>query len=66
MAGLAAKGCWFLWTLALGALLLTGCREDEQDRPLLYDKGTYLGKTEPPLDPQDVEQLRARAQHQKY
>jgi hypothetical protein len=57
-----------VWLLAvLGAvLLLQGCREDEQDRPLLYDKGTYLGEKEPPLDAQQVDELRFRAQNQKF
>jgi hypothetical protein len=57
-----------VWLLAvLGAvLLLQGCREDEQDRPLLYDKGTYLGEKEPPLDVQQVDELRFRAQNQKF
>ena len=47
-------------------LLLSGCREHEQDRPLLYDKGTYLGQTEPPLDAQQLDALRSRAQNQKF
>jgi hypothetical protein len=65
MRGLTAKGIWLLGALAVG-LVLTGCREDEQNRPLLYQKGTYLGQTEPPLDAREVEQLRSRAQNQKY
>jgi hypothetical protein len=57
--------------LGLAAALLVllavqGCRDDEQDRPLLYQKGSYQGPSEPPLDPQKVEQLRARAENQKY
>ena len=52
---------------ALGVvLLLQACREDEQNRPLIYDKGSYSGPTEPSLDADDVEQLRARAQNQRY
>ena len=65
MTGVNAKGIWLLAALAVG-LVLTACREDEQHRPLLYEKGTYLGKTEAPLDAQDVERLRLRAGNQKY
>jgi hypothetical protein len=65
MTGLTAKGIWLLGALGVG-LLLQGCREGEQDRPLLYDKGTYLGETGQPLDPQQVEELRSRAQNQRF
>ncbi|MGF1561888.1 MAG: hypothetical protein ACFB3T_06890, partial [Geminicoccaceae bacterium] len=27
-------------------LSLAGCREEEQDRPLLYDKGNYQGQAD--------------------
>jgi hypothetical protein len=56
---------WLLGALAVG-LLLQGCREDEQNRPLLYDKGTYSGESEPPLAPQQVDELRERTQNQKF
>lgn len=58
---------WVGLLAVLGAgLLLQGCREDEQNRPLLYDKGTYLGEKEPPLDAQQLDELRFRAQNQKF
>ena len=58
---------WILLVGALGvALVLPACREDEQDRPLLYDKGSYSGPREPALDAQQLDQLRLRAQNQKY
>lgn len=55
--------------LALIALLaagagLTACQEDEQGRVLLYDKGTYLGEPDPPLEEQRVRELRGRARQQ--
>ena len=56
---------WLVGALGLG-LLLQGCREDEQDRVLLYDKGTYLGPGDPPLEAQQVDELRYRAQNQKF
>jgi hypothetical protein len=58
MLGLAA-------TLVI-ALAVQGCRKDEQNRPLLPQKGSYQGRTEPPLSDQQVEQLRSRAENQKY
>ena len=57
----------WIWLLgALASLLLQGCREEEQDRPLLYDKGSYLGEPGPPLDERQVEQLRSRARNQQF
>lgn len=65
MADRCGKWLWLLGALGVG-LLLQGCREDEQNRPLLYDKGTYLGQNEPPLEAQQVDELRYRAQNQKF
>jgi hypothetical protein len=50
----------------LAVLALQGCRKDEQNRPLIYHKGSYQGPTEPPLSEQQVERLRQRAENQKY
>lgn len=47
------------------ALVVQGCREEEQGRPLLYEKGTYLGQPDPPLDQDQVDALRQRATRQK-
>ncbi len=65
MTGLTARGISILGVLVVG-LAATGCREDEQNRPLLYDKGTYLGQPDPPLDEQAVEELRYRARNQMF
>jgi hypothetical protein len=65
MADCTATWIWLLGALAAG-LLLQSCREDEQNRPLLYDKGSYLGEPGPPLDEQQVEQLRYRARNQQF
>ena len=53
--------------LALAVLVLTlqACREDEQDRPLVYDKGTYLGQVDEKLDQDQVDALRQRAAEQQ-
>ena len=40
------------------ALLLSACRAEEQGRILRYQKGVYLGKTDPALDRDQVDRLR--------
>ena len=39
-------------------LLLSACRAEEQGRVLRYQKGAYLGKTDPALDRDQVDRLR--------
>jgi hypothetical protein len=46
-------------TLA-GALALGGCREAEQDRPLTYEPGTYLGQEDESLSAETLDTLRER------
>jgi hypothetical protein len=46
-------------------LIVQGCREDEQNRPLRYQPGTYLGEPDPPLDDDQVDTLRQRASRQR-
>jgi hypothetical protein len=65
MAHRTATSIWLLGALAAG-LVLQSCREEEQNRPLLYDKGSYLGEPGPPLEQQQVEQLRYRARNQQF
>ena len=65
MADRTVTWIWLLGALAAG-LLVQGCREEEQDRPLLYDKGSYLGEPGPPLEQQQVDQLRYRARNQQF
>jgi hypothetical protein len=48
------------------ALAMQGCREGEQNRPLLFDKGVYQGRTDQPLDEKQVETLRQRTAGQKF
>jgi hypothetical protein len=61
VAGRAAA----LLALACLALVAQGCREDEQNRPLAFDKGTYLGPVDQKLGEEQVDALRQRAaQHQ--
>jgi hypothetical protein len=51
--------------LAVLVLALQACREDEQDRPLVYDKGTYQGQVDEKLEQDQVDALRQRAAGQR-
>lgn len=57
---IALAGCLVAVGLALG-----GCRENEQDRTLMFDKGKYLGKPDRPLSDEQVDELRHRAEQQR-
>ena len=46
------------------ALLLGGCRAEEQDRVLMYKPGTYLGKKDTQLGESRLNQLRERVIYQ--
>lgn len=48
----------------LGGALLVGCKEEEQDRILLFEKGTYLGQDDDTMGTTTPEQLRDRARNQ--
>jgi hypothetical protein len=50
--------------LACAAFSLSACEEDEQDRILRYDKGTYLGPEDQPLEQETLDELRNRARNQ--
>jgi hypothetical protein len=55
------------WLAVLGiALAAQSCREDEQDRPLLYDKGSYQGQPDQTLSEEQVDRLRQRSAGQKF
>ena len=49
---------------AAAALVLVGCDENELGRPTHYEKGVYLGPTEPALDEETLRELRQRALQQ--
>jgi hypothetical protein len=56
-----------VWLAMTGIVLaIQGCREDEQNRPLAYDKGVYRGQPDQTLDDQQVEALRQRTAGQKF
>jgi hypothetical protein len=56
-----------VWFAIVGiALVAQSCREDEQDRPLMYDKGAYQGQQDEPLTDEAVDTLRQRSTQQKF
>ena len=52
--------------LLAGLLLVQGCREEEQDRILFHEKGTYQGAGDQPLEPGQLDDLRERARTQAF
>jgi hypothetical protein len=48
------------------AVGLAGCREEEQDRPLHLEKGTYSGKADTELTAEQRRALEQRGQLQKF
>jgi hypothetical protein len=51
-----------LWLLAIAlALTVQGCREEEQNRPLVHQKGSYQGPVDEKLDQEQIDALRQRA-----
>lgn len=51
--------------LGIAATSVAGCREEEQGRMLLYEKGTYKGQPDTPLPQQRIDELRQRAAGQR-
>jgi hypothetical protein len=41
----------------LAGLVLSGCREEEQNRVVFFEPGVYLGAQDQPLDAETVEAL---------
>ena len=46
--------------------LVAGCREEEQGRPIIFEKGKYLGKPDQKLTEAQEQELRARAREQAF
>jgi hypothetical protein len=56
-----------LITAVIGlSLAATGCREDEQGRPMVKQKGVYEGPADEALDEERLLDLRSRASGQKF
>ena len=45
---------------------LAGCRDEEQGRPLSYEKGVYQGALDEPIDEETRRELRDRIKHQSF
>ena len=54
-----------VFTLAAFMAALSSCAEEEQNRLLSYEKGTYLGKADQSLTPEQVRNLMTRADIQR-
>ncbi|MGH6896128.1 MAG: hypothetical protein ACREJ5_06235 [Geminicoccaceae bacterium] len=56
-----------VWLAVVGlALAVQSCRKDEQNRPFLYDKGTYQGQQDEELTEEQVDTLRQRSAGQRF
>jgi hypothetical protein len=56
-----------IWLVIAGLnLLVQGCREDEQNRSLTYDKGSYQGQPDQALSDEQIDVLRQRSAGQKF
>jgi hypothetical protein len=54
-----------LGCLLVAGLAISGCRKEEQNRTLEFEKGTYLGKPDQSLTDEQVNELRYRASSQR-
>jgi len=61
----ARRGLVFV-AAAILALGLGACREQEQGRPLAYQKGVYQGQEDPALSDEQIRDLQRRGQQQKF
>lgn len=61
-----ARRIVWLGVLVAVTLGIQGCREDEQDRVLLYEPGVYQGAPDEALAEETVRELRGRARGQRF
>jgi hypothetical protein len=54
-----------LGCLLVAGLAISGCRKEEQNRTLEFEKGTYLGKSDQSLTDEQLTELRHRANGQR-
>jgi hypothetical protein len=52
--------------MAAAMAVMAGCRESEQGRPLVYQKGTYLGAPDEETTDAQQQALRQRARYQSF
>jgi hypothetical protein len=66
MSGLSrARLPLLLGCLLVAGLAVSGCRKEEQNRKLEFEKGTYLGKQDQRLSDEQLTDLRHRANGQR-
>ena len=53
------------FAIAAVVTAISSCAKEEQNRLLSYEKGTYLGKADQSLTPEQVQNLMARADIQR-
>ena len=53
------------FAIAAMVTAISSCAKEEQNRLLSYEKGTYLGKADQSLTPEQVRNLMARADIQR-
>jgi hypothetical protein len=63
--GVFTKKTLGFFAMAVLLLGLTACAEEEQNRIIQYEKGTYLGKADQKLSPDQLQRLIARASGQR-
>ena len=51
---------------SLVLVLVAGCRESEQDRVLMYKKGTYLGQEDQKVSEEALREIRSRGRKQSF
>jgi hypothetical protein len=54
-----------LGCLLVAGLAISGCRKEEQNRTLEFEKGTYLGNPDQSLTDEQLTELRHRANAQR-
>lgn len=52
--------------LSLMAVALGACREQEKNRPLMHEKGSYQGQIDQPLNDETLRALQQRGSHQGH
>jgi hypothetical protein len=63
--GVFTKKTLGFFAMAVLLLGLTACAEEEQNRIIQYEKGTYLGKADQKLSPDQLQRLIARTSGQR-
>ena len=63
MRHILTRSAFLLLVISL-AFGMSACREEEQGRPLNYEKGTYLGKVDSSLNNEQLRELNSRTRFQ--